>query len=94
MANRTLTFELPDDFIEHLGAPEEVARQAKESFVLDLLRQARIGQSRAAELLGITRWSLLDLMVERQIASGPLTPEEVDAEFDTIHRFFSPEHVR
>lgn len=42
MATRTLAFDLPDDFVDHLGSAEELAAQAKQAFVLQLLREVRI----------------------------------------------------
>ena len=37
-------------------------RKAREAYVLMLLRQGDISAGRAAELLGVDRWSLSDLM--------------------------------
>ena len=82
----TLTFDIPEDLVALLGSPEVAAAQAKEALVLELLRQARIGQSKAAELLGVTRWELLDLMVEHQIPSGPATIEELHEEMETLRQ--------
>jgi hypothetical protein len=61
-----------------------VAAQAREALVLRLLRQGRIGQSKAAELLGITRWDLLDLMSEHEVPSGLATGDDVRQELDTV----------
>lgn len=69
-----------------LGSAEQLSAEAKEAFVLGLLRQGRIGQSRAAELLGITRSDLLLLMVRDAIPSGLRTPEDVDREVATARR--------
>ncbi len=60
--------------------------KAKEALVLALLREARISQGRAAELLGITRWDILDLMAQHDILSGPVTAEEVDEEMRVVRR--------
>jgi hypothetical protein len=86
MTTCRLTFELPTEFVARLGPPEEVAAQAKAAFVLALLRQARIGQSKAAELLGIARADLLDLMMQHQIPSGLATPDDVDQELEAARR--------
>ncbi|MCX6022343.1 MAG: UPF0175 family protein [Chloroflexi bacterium] len=86
MANRTLTFELPEDFVLDLGSPDELGRLAKEAFIYDLLRQQRIGQSYAAEVLGISRWDLLDEMFARQIPAGLATMEEVEREIAAVER--------
>lgn len=54
--------------------------------MLDLLREATIGQSRAAELLGIARVELLDLMGKHQVPAGPATTEDVDREVEAARR--------
>lgn len=87
MGTRTLTLELPDEVLALLGSPEAAPAKAKEMLVLELLREASISQGRAAELLGLSRWQIIDLMAERQIPSGPRTPEEVREEFASIRRY-------
>lgn len=93
MAPRTVAFELPEDLVALLGSLEEVTAQAKQAFVLDLLRQAHISQGKAAELLGISRYDILDLMVEHQIPSGPVTEEDLRQELDVIN-FLARERER
>lgn len=83
MTTCKLTVELPADVVARLGPPEEVAAKAKEAFVLYLLRQAQVGQSKAAELLGITRADLLALMVQHQVLSGLAVGEDADRELET-----------
>lgn len=85
----TLTLDVPDEIIALLGTPEVAAARAKETLVLDLLREARISQSAAARLLGVTRWGLLDLMARYQIPSGPETPEEMQEEIARARSFLS-----
>jgi predicted HTH domain antitoxin len=87
MATRTFTLELPDDLVALLGGAEAIPAKAKEALVLDLLREARISQGKAAKLLGVTRWDILDLMVQHQIPAGPATPEEVREEFEDLSHF-------
>ncbi len=74
----TVTVELPDDLVELLGSAESLAVQARRALVLDLLRQGQVSQGKAARLLGITRYDILDLMAEYEIPSGPLTAEELE----------------
>lgn len=87
MGTRTLSVEIPEELVALLGSPEAAAAKAKEAFVMELLRDVRIGQSRAAELLGVTRADVLDLMVRYRVPSGPLTAEEVAEEFETAQRY-------
>jgi predicted HTH domain antitoxin len=86
MATQTLTIELPDELLALLGSPEEAAVKARESLVLELLRDARISQGKAAQLLGVTRWDILDLMAQHRIPSGPETAEEMRREIKDARR--------
>jgi len=54
MGTRTLAVELPEDLVALLGSPELAAAKAKEALVMELLREVKIGQSKAAELLGVS----------------------------------------
>lgn len=77
MAGRTVSLDLPEEVVESFGSAEAAASRAKEALVIELLRDRRIGQSRAAELLGLTRWDILDLMTKYGVTQGPLTAEEL-----------------
>jgi len=82
----TVTVELPDDLVELLGSAESLAVQARRALVLDLLRQGQVSQGKAARLLGLTRYDILDLMAEYEIPSGPLTAEEMREEIAAVRR--------
>jgi predicted XRE-type DNA-binding protein len=90
MAIRTLPLQVPEELVALLGTPEAVTARAKEALVLDLVRQARIGQSKAAELLGITRGALLDLMAEHRIPSGAETAAELATDLASARRHVTP----
>ncbi|MBI3974576.1 MAG: UPF0175 family protein [Chloroflexi bacterium] len=87
MATQTLPLELPEDLVTLLGSPEEAAARAKEALVLELLRQGHISQGKAAHVLGIDRWAMLDLMAQHQILSGPVDAEEMRREVEELERF-------
>ena len=87
MATCALTLELPEELVALLGSPEAAAAKAREALVLALLREGQISQGKAARLLGLTRWDVLDLMVQHQIPSGPATPEELRQEVEDARRF-------
>jgi predicted HTH domain antitoxin len=89
MGTRTLTLELPEEIVALLGSPEGAAAKARETLVIELLREARIGQGLAAELLGLTRGEILDLMMQRRIPAGPETAEEAGREIEELRRFFN-----
>jgi predicted HTH domain antitoxin len=73
--------ELPDDLVVNLQ-DEEIVAKAKEAFFMELLREHRISQGRTAELLGITRHELFDLLSKYQVPAIDLTVEELRAELD------------
>ena len=87
MKVRRLTIELPADLLAQLGSSEELTAKAKRAFVLELLREARISQGKAAELLGVTRWEILDLAAQYRIPSGPATSDDMDEEIALARRF-------
>ena len=86
MASRVLTLDLPEDVVALLGAPDEAAAQAKQLLVVELLRRGRIGQSRAAEVLGTTRWGILELMGRYDIPQGPETTEQLEREIEQVRQ--------
>ncbi len=60
---------------------EEAEKKAKEAYVMTLLRHHDISAGRAAELLGINRWELSDLMDVYDICPfAELTAEELQRE--------------
>ena len=77
MATRTLSLEVAEDLVDLLGSPEAAAAKAKQALVLELLRETRISQGRAARLLGVSRWEMLDLMAQHDVRSGPETADEM-----------------
>ena len=89
-AARTITIELPDDLVAALDSLDGIQDRAWKALVLDLLRDAQISQSKAARLLGVTRYDILDLMTSHYIPAGPFTPEEVDRDIENARRFAQP----
>lgn len=87
MATQTLTLELPEELVALLGSPEAATARAKEALVLELLRQGTISQGKAAHLLGIDRWAILDLIAEHQIPSGPANADEMRRELADMAAF-------
>ena len=65
-------------------------RKARETFVLELLRQGDISAGRAAQLLNISRWDLSDLMYAAGISpfDDSLTAETLDAEVKSTLKDF------
>lgn len=86
MTTRTLVVELPEELVALLGSPEEAAARARAALVFELLREGRISQGKAAQLLGLTRWDILDLMARHGIPSGPDTAEEMRQDVEEARR--------
>jgi predicted HTH domain antitoxin len=82
-----MTMELPEELVALLGSPETVVAKAKEALVLQLLREGRISQGKAARLLGLTRWEVLDLMAQYRVPSGPETAKEMRQEVEDLRRY-------
>jgi DNA-binding NtrC family response regulator len=77
-----LELELPDEVLTHVR-DEEIALQAKEALVMALLRDHRISQGKAAEVLGIHRHDLFDLMGKYHVPAIDMTEEELRTELQT-----------
>jgi hypothetical protein len=82
MPTRVLTVELPEELVDLIGSPEDVAAKARDALVLDLLREGTISQGQVAQMLGLSRWDVLELMAKHGIPSGPETAEEMRREID------------
>ena len=84
-----IRFTLPLDEVL-LKHKVDAEHKAKEAFVLELLRQGDISTGRAARLLNISRWDLLELMYEAGISpfDDSPTPEALDAEVKSALKDF------
>ncbi len=89
MSNRSLTFELPEEVIELLGSSETAATEARKTLILTLLNQGRLSHGQAAAALGVSRWTLHDLMAEQQVTSGPETADEMRAEVEQTRQLLA-----
>lgn len=87
MTNRTLALDLPEEIIDLLGSPDAAVAKAREALVFALLREARISQGKAAQLLGLSRWEILDLLPSQQIATGAETAEELRQEVEAARSY-------
>ena len=73
-----LEWDLPDDAFDSGFEEETFVGTVKEAAVMRLLRDARISQGKAAELLGIDRHALFDLLDRHDVPATDLTPEALD----------------
>jgi len=78
--------ELPEELRELFESEEAATRAAREALVLDLLNRGEISQGKAAELLGIDRWELLDLMAKHGLPVLAQTPEELASDVEALRQ--------
>jgi hypothetical protein len=77
-----VTFELADEVAPNLR-DEDLAAKAKEALTMELLREHEISQGAAAELLGLDRHQLFDLMSKYRVSVIDMTPKELAEELKT-----------
>lgn len=88
MATKKLNLELqlPEELVEALGSVEDVTRQARESFVMDLLRQGKISQGKAAKLLELSRWDLPEVMAQHDVPAVMVEPDELERDWQAYQQ--------
>ena len=74
-----LELDLPEEIFPRLGEAE-VSEKAKEALIMELLREHYISQGKAAEILGVIRHELFDLMTRYRVLAIDLTSEELKEE--------------
>ena len=67
-----------DIFTTLRRSPEEVAREMRLAAAVVWYAQGRISQSRAAELAGVSRAELLDILAESGVSASQETLEDLD----------------
>lgn len=83
MLARKLVIEFSEDLSAEDLNDEDVLERSKEAAVLELLRKKKISQGKAAELLGISRQELFDLMAKFEIPVIDMTQKELHEELTT-----------
>jgi predicted HTH domain antitoxin len=80
MAKRVkLDLKLPDEVFAQLEG-REIEKRVREALVMDLLREHRFSQGKAAELLGLSRHELFDLMAKHHVPLIDLSTDELKTE--------------
>jgi predicted HTH domain antitoxin len=81
VADKHFEVELPEEVVEWFGWQDrEVPERMRETLVMELLRRHTISQGKAAELLGISRWGIFDLMGRYHVPAIDFTAEELKRE--------------
>ena len=87
MTNLTISLNLPRDLIGALNIPEsQLPQHILEILALELFRQQRISAGKAAELVGVSKMSFIELLAQHQIPYFNETPDELVAEVEAVER--------
>jgi predicted HTH domain antitoxin len=75
---------VPEEIVNLLGSEDAVKKEAREAFVLDLVRRGKVSKGKAAELLGISLWELPDLIAQYQMPWFSYSQEELIRDIGTL----------
>jgi predicted HTH domain antitoxin len=78
-----LELELPDELVAYFDSLEAVSQEAKEALVMDLLRQGKFSQGKAAQLLGVSRWDLPKILAKHNVPAIMVDPEELEQDWQS-----------
>lgn len=83
---KIIEIAVPEEIIELLGSEDAAKKEAREAFVLDLVRRGKISKGRAAELLSVNLWDLPELVAQYQIPWFSYSPEELEKDLETLRK--------
>ncbi|SRR6266852_1277007 len=75
---------VPEEIVNLLGSEDAVRKEAREAFILDLVRRGKVSKGKAAELLGISLWDLPDLITQYQVPWFSYSQEELERDLETL----------
>ena len=88
----TVELELPRDLLGALEVAEhELGPELKRLIALRLFQEERISLGKAAELLGISKAEFIELLDRHGIAYFTETPEELEAQVETLRDLLGDE---
>jgi len=72
---------LPEELLAGFGWPDsEVTGGVREALVMELVRLDRLSEARAAAILGLSRWELLEAMSRHEVPAVRMPAEELKQE--------------
>ena len=79
---KPITIEVPEEAVRIFGDENEkrFGREMYETAVVKWFDEGRISQGKAAELLGISRAELFDVLWRHKVSPIQVTPEELEEE--------------
>ena len=81
---RVIEIIVPEEIIDLLGSEEEAKNEAKEAFVLDLVRRSKVSKGKAAELIGINLWDLPEFLSKYLIPWFDYSKEDLQKDLDAL----------
>lgn len=79
---KTVTLEVSEDAVRKFGGNETLfGREMYETAVVKWFDEGLISQGKAAEMLGLSRGELFDVLWRHKVSPIQLTPEELEEEF-------------
>ena len=92
MPKLNIELDVPDELLPGQLKVDFVAALRKHA-VLDLVRHGKISQSRAAELLGVSRAERFELMTSAGVSQVVLGPGEVERDAERVANDFRQSSV-
>lgn len=83
-----LEWALPDEAFGEGFDETLFITQVKEEVAMQLLKEQRLSQGKASELLGVNRYDLFDLTPRYDLPATDLSPEETTQEFARADALF------
>ena len=84
---KSIEILVPEEIVSLLGSEDAVRKEAREAFILDLVRRGKVSKGKAAELLGISLWDLPDLIAQYQMPWFSYSQEELERDLETLREF-------
>ncbi len=79
--SRTVQVELPEEVFEvHPWDPERISAELRLLWLLEQVRERRLGHGKAAELAGLPRARFLQIMGQHRLTAFDYDPNELDEE--------------
>jgi predicted HTH domain antitoxin len=80
----TVTIALPAEaFLHHPWRPGRIAAELRTLWLVEQVRERRLGYGKAAELARVPKAEFVKLMGERQVSAVDYDPDELRRELDT-----------
>ncbi len=76
--SKTITVQVPDDVVEYWETPNELAATLSTLSVVELVRKGILSQGKAAELLNLSRWELMDLLARYDVPTANFSIDELN----------------